>query len=177
MVSKALDIYIHDLHVDKWNSQQAPTQYQGDGSCHDLAALLVTEIIQHSLYTLKEPAYMLFLDAQSAFDRVLPELLIRNLYSAGMDGNSTIFLNNRLTSRPTYLDWDKNMMGPIEDQLGLDVFITRKTNVFTKQTLQVGQSTEELSALLEDDQVMYALGRYETKFDMSITVKFVYFRW
>ena len=72
MVSKALDIYIHDLHGDKWNSQQASTQYQGDGSCHDLAALLVTEVIQHSINTLKKPIYLLFLDARSAFDRVMP---------------------------------------------------------------------------------------------------------
>ena len=56
LLSKALDLYIRDLHVEKWNLQQAPTQYQGEGSCHDLAALLVTEVTQHSIHTLKEPA-------------------------------------------------------------------------------------------------------------------------
>lgn len=45
------------------------------------------------------------------------------------------------------------------------------------QVLRVGQATDELSSLLDESQVMYALGRYETKFDMSTTVKFVYFRW
>lgn len=45
------------------------------------------------------------------------------------------------------------------------------------QTVQVGQSTSEIAGLLDEGQVMYALGRYETKFDMSTTVKFVYFRW
>ncbi|XP_025114512.1 uncharacterized protein LOC112576354 isoform X2 [Pomacea canaliculata] len=45
------------------------------------------------------------------------------------------------------------------------------------QVLKVGQDTSELATLLDDSQVMYALGRYETKFDMSTTVKFVYFRW
>jgi hypothetical protein len=68
MLSKALDMYIRDLHLEKWQSQQAPTQYQGEGSSHELAALLVTEVIQHSLYTLKKPVYLLFLDAKSAFD-------------------------------------------------------------------------------------------------------------
>lgn len=45
------------------------------------------------------------------------------------------------------------------------------------QVVKVAQSTSELVSLLDDQQVMYALGRYQTKFDMSTTVKFVYFRW
>ena len=45
------------------------------------------------------------------------------------------------------------------------------------QVVQVGQTTADLCNLLDEGQVMYALGRYETKFDMSTTVKFVYFRW
>ena len=44
MLSKALDMYIRDLHLEKWQSQQAPTQYQGEGSSHELAALLVTSL-------------------------------------------------------------------------------------------------------------------------------------
>ena len=120
VLAKALDLYVKDLHKTKWIACQAPTQYQSEGSSHELASLLVTELIQCSLYTLKEPAYLLFLDAKSAFDRVLPELLIRNLYKAGMDGNSTILVDNRLTSRHTYLDWDRSLMGPVKDQLGLE---------------------------------------------------------
>ena len=72
LAHKGLDIYIRDLHKEKWNRQQADTQYQGEGSVHELAALLVTEVIQHSVNTLREPAYMLFLDAMSAFDTVAP---------------------------------------------------------------------------------------------------------
>ncbi|KAL8558161.1 hypothetical protein ACOMHN_035466 [Nucella lapillus] len=45
------------------------------------------------------------------------------------------------------------------------------------QTVHVGQNTSEIASHLDDSQVMYALGRYQTKFDMSTTVKFVYFRW
>ncbi|XP_076454709.1 uncharacterized protein LOC143289570 [Babylonia areolata] len=45
------------------------------------------------------------------------------------------------------------------------------------QTVTVGQNTSDIAGQLDDCQVMYALGRYETKFDMSTTVKFVYFRW
>ena len=60
------------------------------------------------------------MDAKSAFDRVLPELLIRSMFIAGMDGNSTVFVKNRLTNRKTYLDWERNLMGPINDELGLE---------------------------------------------------------
>ena len=89
---------------------QALTQYQGEGSCHDLAALLVTGVVQHFIYTLKEPAYFLFLDARSAFDHVVTELLIRSLYLAGMDGNTTNYINKRITNRVTYIDWDRRII-------------------------------------------------------------------
>ena len=120
LMSKAIDLYIRDLHHEKWSAQEASTQYQGDGSSHELAALLVTEVIQHSVWTLKEPAYLLFMDARSAFDKVVPELLIRNLYKAGMDGNTINLINNRLKNRLTYIDWDKNIMGPIRDEHGVE---------------------------------------------------------
>ena len=67
VVSKALDLYIRDLNIGKWNLQQAPTQYQGEGSSHELAALLVTEIVQHSLYYLKESIYMPFFRCRVCF--------------------------------------------------------------------------------------------------------------
>ena len=110
-------------HIIKRNglpAQQAPTKFQGEGSCHELAALLVTEVIQHSVWIMKEPAYLLFKDAKSAFDKVVPELLIRNLYLAGMDGNTLNFIDNRLKNRLTYIDWDRNIMGPIRDEHGVE---------------------------------------------------------
>ena len=45
------------------------------------------------------------------------------------------------------------------------------------ELVTVGQNTSELVDAMDDSRVMYALARYETKFDMSTTVKFVYFRW
>ena len=110
LLSKALDLYIRDLHLSKWNQQQADTQYQAEGSSHELAALLVTEVVQHSIFTLKQPAYLLFLDAKSAYDTVKPEMLIKNLYTAGMDGNTTIYMSQRLINSLTYLEWDKNLL-------------------------------------------------------------------
>ena len=51
-------------------------------------ALLLSESIQHFLYSIKEPIYILYLDAQSAFDVVLQELLVRHLFrNYGTNGN------------------------------------------------------------------------------------------
>lgn len=43
--------------------------------------------------------------------------------------------------------------------------------------LKLGQNVEELGENVDSSQVMYILARYESTFDMSTTVKFVYFRW
>ena len=80
IVAKGLDLYIRDLHIKSWNSDQAETQFQGEGSSQDLAAVLLTESIEYSLHTLNQPVYILYLDAQSAFDVVQNELLVRNLF-------------------------------------------------------------------------------------------------
>ena len=120
VVSTALDLYIRDIYLDTWSKEQASTQYQGQGSSHELAALLITELVQHSLHTLKEPIYLLFLDAKSAFDTVLPELLVRNLYKSGMEGDTLTYLNHRFTNRKTFVEWDNTLMGPIPDEHGME---------------------------------------------------------
>ena len=50
-VAKVLDLYLRQLFQGKWESATAPTQYQKPNSSHELASLLVTEIIQYSLRT------------------------------------------------------------------------------------------------------------------------------
>ena len=120
VIAKALDMYIHDLFIDLWNTDQADTQYQGQNSSHDLASLLLTEVTQHSKYTSKESLFMLFLDARSAFDTVVIEFLLRNLYISGMSGNSLLYLKDRLSSRITYCNWNGSTMGPIFDEHGLE---------------------------------------------------------
>ena len=120
VLAKGLDMYIHDLFIDDWNDAQADTQYQGEGSSHELAALLITEAVQQSLHQNHEPVFLLFLDAQSAFNILVICFLIRNLYFTGMDGNSLIYMKNRLNHRLTYCEWEKELMGPIADQHGLE---------------------------------------------------------
>ena len=55
VVAKALDLNIRDIHINSWNKNQAETQFQGEGSSHKLAAVILTETIEHSLFTPKEP--------------------------------------------------------------------------------------------------------------------------
>ena len=45
IIAKALDTYVGLLYGDCWSSVQATTQFQGQGSSHELAALLMTEAI------------------------------------------------------------------------------------------------------------------------------------
>ena len=120
VVAKALDLYIRDLNIDSWNENQATTQFQGEGSSHELAAVLLTETIQHSLFTLKQPVFTLYLDAETAFDIVLTELLVKNLFSCNTSGQALLYLNNRFQNHRTYIDWDGQLMGPIVDQQGLE---------------------------------------------------------
>ena len=63
VIAKALDLYVRDLGIASWNENQASTQFQGEGSSHELAAVVLTEAIQHSLFTLKQPIFILYLDA------------------------------------------------------------------------------------------------------------------
>ena len=120
LLAKALDTYIGQLYSDGWQSVQAPTQFQGTGSSHDLAAILLTECIQFSLFSVKEPAFVLFLDAKSAFDKVVRECAGRNAYLAGTSDQALLYLNSRLQSRKTFVEWDKVLMGPILDKLGVE---------------------------------------------------------
>ena len=117
-MAKATDLYLRDLFHHHWDSCQADTQYQGQGSNHELAALLVTEVIQHSLNVTKEPVFMLALDAESAYDRCLRQILSTQLYKANITGTALTFMDSRLTNRATVYQWDNTLMGPSKDDTG-----------------------------------------------------------
>ena len=121
VVAKGLDLYVRDRYLELWDQDQAQTQFQGSGSSHELASLLLTECIQYSWKNLKKPTYVLYLDAKSAFDVVQKELLIKNLFFLLEKPEQLLLhVNNRLANRKTYLDWNGSLMGPIEDQQGLE---------------------------------------------------------
>ena len=100
-LAKSADFYLRDLYHDCWDDCQAPTQYQGSGSSHELASLLVTEVLQYSLHVTNKPVFLLFLDAESAFDRCLRQILSGELYRAGVSHSAIKFMDSRLESRMT----------------------------------------------------------------------------
>ena len=103
-----------------WKKEQALTQFQGRDSSHELAALLLTECISVSLNAKKKPVYVLYLDAKSAFDLVIREPLINNLYHHGIKDQGLLLLDNRLKHRKTVCEWNGQLMGPIDDRWGLE---------------------------------------------------------
>ena len=119
-MAKALDKYVGRLYETGWAAAQAETQFQGTGSSHELAALLLTECIGFSLYSAKKPMYCIFLDAKSAFDKIIREYCIKSAYLAGSSGQGLLYLDNRMKHRQTFVEWDKVLMGPIMDLVGVE---------------------------------------------------------
>ena len=145
LLSKALDKYIGSLYESGWAAVQAETQFQGVGSSHELAALLLTESIQYSLYSSKKPVYVVMLDAKSAFDKILVEFIIRNAFLAGSRGQGLLYLAERLSNRLTYVEWDKSLMGPIHDKLGVEqggVLSDRLYKLANNEQLSVAQQSQ-----------------------------------
>ena len=144
VIAKALDLHIRDAEIKSWNVSQASTQFQGEGSSHELAAVLLTESIQHSLTTLKQPIYILYLDAESAFDVVLHEILVTHLFNTGTSGHNLLFINNRLSNRRTVVDWEGNLLGPIQDERGLEQGGVKSSDlykIFAKEQITTAQES------------------------------------
>ena len=145
IVAKALDLYLRDLYQEKWDRVTAPTQYQKKGSSHELASLLLTEIIQFSLYYLKKPLFLLVLDAQAAFDRCLKEVLCTKFYALGMNDNSVNLVMNRLENRSTIYNWDGVTMGPSKDHSGFEqggINSGDYYKLYNNEQLQIAQDSE-----------------------------------
>ena len=118
-LAKCVDIYLGELSKEDCKSCQATTQYQGEGMSHELAALLLTCTVQDSLLSGK-PLFLLLLDAKSAFDRVLREILVRRLFLDTTRDQRILYWDLRLGSRQTFISWDGQLMGPIHDQRGVE---------------------------------------------------------
>ena len=160
-MAKALDVLVRDLNIDSWNDDQASTQFLGEGSSHELAALLLTEVVQHSLHVLHQPLFVIYLDAKSAFDRVLRQLLVRQLYFTGTQGGELILIDKRLESRKTFAEWDNTLMGPISDELGVEQGGVNSGDfykIYAKSQLQMAQDSN-LGVRLSKDLVISAIGQ------------------
>ena len=167
VLAKALDLYLRDLYQDVWDSHTAPTQYQTTGSSHELASLLVTEVAQYSLNVMDKPVYLLVLDAQSAFDRCLRQILCNELYKAGLSGSALLLIDNRLANRSTTYDWDGTLMGPAHDGTGFEqgginsgdyykLYNNEQLNSAQDSHLGVNIGSSTVSAIGQADDVILA---------------------
>ena len=77
-------------------------------------------MIQYSLNVIDTPIYLLALDAQSAFDRCLRQILCTELYMTGTNYAALRLVDNRLKSRQTVYQWDNEMIGPSKDITGFE---------------------------------------------------------
>ena len=144
-LAKSIDFYLRQLYHDCWDNCQASTQYQGTGSSHELASLLVTEAIQYSLHVSSRPVFILALDAQSAFDRCLRQVLCSELYKSGVAGSAILYMDSRLANRKTVYEWDGVRMGPAEDNTGFEqggVNSIDYYKLYNNEKLSVTQSSE-----------------------------------
>ena len=127
-IAKTVDIHLGELSKENWKSCQAETQFQGEGMSHELAALLLTTTIHHSLST-KKPTFVLLLDARSAFDLVLRQILVRRLYLDTQPDQRILYWDHRLSNRKTFCQWEDELMGPINDELGVEQGGTKFTTM------------------------------------------------
>ena len=122
---------------------------------------MLTEVIQYSEHVLHQPAFILYLDAKSVFDNVLKQLLIRNLYFCGTSGKELLYINNRLESRKTFAEWEKKLMGPICDELGVEQGNVNSGDfykIYAKSQLQMAQYSN-LGVELARDIVVSGIGQ------------------
>ena len=130
-IAKALDFYIIEISVDDWNNAQPETQFLGPGMSHELGALLLTETISHSIKENDQPVFSLFLDARSAFDLTIREIIIRHLHFAGTTGQRLLYVDTRLKHRKTFREWERKILGPIIDEQGFEQGGISSGNLYT----------------------------------------------
>ena len=164
-LAKSLDLYLRDLYHEHWDACQAETQYQGTGSNHELAALLITEVVQHSLNVSNKPVFLLALDAQSAFDRCLRQILSTELYKANITGTALTLIDTRLANRATVYEYDGVLMGPSKDDTGFEqgginsgdfykMYNNEQLKTAQKSELGVNIGSSTISAAGQADDVM-----------------------
>ena len=115
----------------------------------------------------KKPVYALFLDAKSAFDKVVIQCAIRSAYLAGTRDKGLLYLLNRLSNRRTFPEWDKVLMG-----LGLEQGNVNSDRIYklcnnnqlsTAQNSRLGVNCE--------DEVVSAIGQADDTVLLSDCIK------
>ena len=123
----------------------SPATRRKKSSSHDLAALTLTETISYFLHVLSKPVFALYLDAKSAYDLVVKEYLIQELFETGISDQGLIMIDKRLANRKTICEWSKILMGPIKDQCGVEqggVNSSDYYKVYNNEQLRAAQESE-----------------------------------
>ena len=120
LVAKILDSYIVELYGARWLNVQAQNQFQGPGSSPELALVAVTEAISYSVNVKKSPLFLLLLDQYACFDRILRQHVVKAAYFADTSDEALLYLDGRLGSRQTFVQWGQEVLGPIQDTVGLE---------------------------------------------------------
>ena len=99
----------------------------------------------------------------------MKEILVRRLFLAGTDGHGLLYLDQRLKSRHTFCEYDRNLMGPIHDNKGLEqggISSSDKYKIYNNEQSRSAQSSgmgvsvmgHMISAIaLADDKVLMCL--------------------
>ena len=67
-----------------------------------------------------KPLYMLSLDAESAYDCGLRQILCSELYKAVVAESAILFVDNRLANRSTVYEWEGIKMGAAMNVTGFE---------------------------------------------------------
>ena len=115
----------------------------------------------------KQPVYLLALDAQSAFDRCLRQVLASELYKANMPPAAILLVDRRLESRSTVYEWEGTVMGPAKDTTGFEqgginsgdyykMYNNEQLKSAQESKLGVDIGSDVISAIGQADDVMLA---------------------
>ena len=111
--------------------------------------------------------YLLALDAQSAFDRCLRQVLASELYKANMPPAAIMIIDKRLASRSTVYEWEGTVMGPAKDGTGFEqgginssdfykLYNNEQLKSAQESKLGVDIGSDVISAIGQADDVMLA---------------------
>ena len=182
-LAKVLDSYIQQLSCRDWENVQAETQFQAKGLSHEHSALLLTEVIQFMKHK-KMPLFALYLDAKSAFDKALFSILCRRLYLDGTNDQRLSFIIHRLENRVTFCEWDKEIMGPITDALGIEqggLNSSEFYKIYNNEQLTVPQESDlgihlgdvhVASIGQADDTVLVSANLHKLEFLLHLTLQY-----
>ena len=103
------------------------------------------------------------------------QLLIRNLFISGTDGQELVYINERLKNRQTFCEWDKNLMGPIHDTLGVEQGGINSDSFYkliNNEQLTISQNSE--LGVRMGDIIIYAVGQADDVVLLSNDISSLY---